>query len=127
MFKAIEICKPGVNYGKIGEVIHNHVSKYGYAICKYFTGHGIGKELHLAPYIYHSPGMTNAIMESGNVFTIEPIIMLQDAHELIYEWRDGWTVVAYSTPSAQWEHTIALHEDGPEILTLRKDEESLIK
>ena len=83
MFKAIEICKPGENYGKIGEVVTNYVSKHGYSVWKYFTGHGIGKDLHLAPYIYHSPGMTNAIMESGNVFTIEPIIMLSDAHDLI--------------------------------------------
>jgi len=63
-------------------------------------------------------------MEVGNVFTIEPIIMLHDAYNMIYEWRDGWTVVAHNTPSAQWEHIIAIHDDGPEIMTLRKDEES---
>lgn len=62
-------------------------------------------------------------MESGNVFTIEPIVMLNDPKDLIYEWRDKWTVIAHNTPSAQWEHTLALHDDGPEILTLRKDEE----
>jgi len=62
-------------------------------------------------------------MEVGNAFTIEPIIMLNDPNDMIYEWKDGWTMVAHNTPSAQWEHIIAIHDDGPEILTLRKDEE----
>ena len=63
-------------------------------------------------------------MEVGNVFTIEPIIMLYDPNDMIYEWRDGWTVVAHNTPSAQWEHTVVIQEDGAEILTWREGEES---
>lgn len=53
MFKAIEICKPGVPYSKIGEVIDDYVSKYSYVVCPFFTGHGIGSVLHLGPYVYH--------------------------------------------------------------------------
>lgn len=126
MYKAIEICKPGVSYNKIGEVIDEYAKKHGYVVCPHFTGHGIGQDLHCGPFVFHTPGRVNATMEVGNVFTIEPIIMLHDPQDLIYEWRDGWTIVAHNTPSAQWEHMVAIHDDGPEILTLREDEESLL-
>jgi methionyl aminopeptidase len=123
MYKAIEICKPGVQYNTIGEVINTYAIKHGYVVWPHFTGHGIGEELHCGPFVYHVPNTVTARMQVGNVFTIEPIIMLHDGNDMIYEWRDGWTILAQNTPSAQWEHTIAITEDGFEILTLREGEE----
>ena len=82
--------------------------------------------MHSGPFVYHVPDKVHDIMEVGNVFTIEPIIMMYDSSSMVYEWNDGWTVIAHNTPSAQWEHMVAIHDDGPEILTLREDEESLI-
>lgn len=124
MYKAIEICKPGVPYSKIGEVINDYAIKHNYVVCPHFTGHGIGQNLHEGPFVYHVPNNTADKMEVGNVFTIEPILMLHDPNDLIYSWRDNWTMIAHNTPSAQWEHMIAIHDDGPEIITLRKDEVS---
>ena len=122
MFKAIEICKPGVSYNEIGKAITEYVHKYNYTVCPHFTGHGIGQDLHNGPFVYHSINDVTDKMEVGNVFTIEPIVMLYDSIDMIYQWRDDWTIIAHNTPSAQWEHTIAIHDDGAEILTLRKDE-----
>jgi methionyl aminopeptidase len=122
LFKAIEICKPGTQYNKIGGIIFDYAKKHKYTVCPHFTGHGIGKDLHCGPFVYHVPNSITAKMEVGHVFTIEPIIMMYDTNDLIYQWGDDWTVVAHNTPSAQWEHTITIHDDGPEILTIRKDE-----
>ncbi len=54
-------------------------------------------------------------------FTIEPIIMLYP-YKKLYLWEDNWTVIAENNPSAQWEHSLLITENGVEILTLRQDE-----
>jgi len=64
-------------------------------------------------------------MLPGMAFTIEPILLLHNYREL-YIWEDDWTVVCPENPSAQWEHTILITDDGHEILTLREGEEKLL-
>lgn len=123
MYKAIEIWKPGVSYNKIGETIDAYAKKHSYHVCPFFTGHGIGKTLHLGPFVYHIPNNITTKMDVGHVFTIEPIIMMYNSNDMVYEWEDGWTIIAHNTPSAQWEHMVAIHDDGYEILTLRDGEE----
>lgn len=65
------------------------------------------------------------IMQPGMTFTIEPIILMRNPKNYSM-WKDGWTVVASDIPSAVWEHTILITENGHEILTLR-DGENIIK
>jgi len=126
MYKAINMCKPGVKISKIGEIIEEHASKFSYTVCNEFCGHGVGKELHMKPLVRHNNNDFNDdIMEPGMAFTIEPIILMHKYEEL-YMWEDNWTIIAPNNPSAQWEHTILITENGHEILTLRKGEEILI-
>ena len=64
---------------------------------------------------------TPDIMVPGMAFTIEPIIMMYPYDEL-YMWKDNWTIISENNPSAQWEHSILITDDGHEILTFRKGE-----
>lgn len=123
MFKAIQICKPGQSFKKIGEVIQEHANKHNFTVCEEFCGHGVGKELHMQPLVRHHSNDNNCkeIMVVGQAFTIEPIILMFPYNELIM-WEDDWTVVAPNNPSAQWEHCVLITENGYEILTKRNDE-----
>jgi len=82
-----------------------------------FVGHGIGKELHEDPEIpnYGNPG-TGPILKAGMVLAIEP--MVNAGGHAVKTLKDGWTVVtADRKPSAHFEHTVAVTEAGPVILT----------
>lgn len=125
MFKAIEICKPGVKFSEIGATIEDYATEHGYFVNREFGGHGIAHELHLAPLVYHyrSKQYTSEEMAPGMAFTIEPILMLQKNYDYV-QWDDGWTIHAPGVPSCQWEHIILITDDGHEILTLREGETS---
>ena len=87
-----------------------------------YCGHGIGRRFHDAPQVMHygRPGEGQRI-EAGMAFTIEPMINAGRRHVKLLP--DDWTVVTKDhRPSAQWEHTILVTEDGAEILTARLDE-----
>jgi len=122
MFKGIEVCKPGAFTGDIGYAIQTHAEKNHYSVVKNYCGHGIGKIYHEDPQITHFGNKGEGIkLEEGMVFTIEPMINLGSHKTKLL--KDGWTVVTEDGKlSAQWEHTIAITEDGYEILTLRKEE-----
>eukprot|EP00355_Strombidium_rassoulzadegani_P008917 CAMPEP_0168623506 /NCGR_PEP_ID=MMETSP0449_2-20121227/8865_1 /TAXON_ID=1082188 /ORGANISM="Strombidium rassoulzadegani, Strain ras09" /LENGTH=264 /DNA_ID=CAMNT_0008664899 /DNA_START=166 /DNA_END=960 /DNA_ORIENTATION=- len=126
MFKAIDICKPGVRYNEIGETIQNYADQFGYFVNREFGGHGIAHELHLAPLVYHhkTKSSSTAEMVPGMAFTIEPILMLGNRFQYV-QWEDGWTIHAPGMPSCQWEHIILItdSEKGHEILTWREGEE----
>lgn len=111
----------GNRLGDIGFHIQSHVEKNGYSVVREFTGHGIGMDMHEDPAILHygQKGRGMRIRE-GMVFTIEPMIN-QGGHELYVDQVNGWT--AYTRDgslSAQYEHTIAIGANGPEILTLQE-------
>jgi len=76
MNQAIKICGPGVPYSEIGKTIEKIAKDFGFSVCPFFTGHGIGPEMHMGPYVYHVANKDKAKMNVGNTFTIEPIIML---------------------------------------------------
>lgn len=119
---AIEECRPGHRVGDIGWAVQTHAEKYGYGIVQGYTGHGIGRNMHEAPQIpnYGRRG-TREKIRSGFVFAIEPMLNLGTAETRTLS--DGWTVVtADGLPSAHFEHTVAITEEGPEILTLTKDQ-----
>ena len=124
---AIEQCYPGKRLGDIGWAVQQHAEKYGYGIVQGYTGHGIGRNMHEAPQIpnYGKPG-TRETIRAGYVFAIEPMLNLGTAETRILS--DDWTVVtADGKFSAHSEHTVAITQEGPEILTLTKQQKKQLK
>lgn len=122
LFKGIEQVRPGGTLGDIGFHVHRHATRNNYSIVKEYCGHGIGREMHEAPEVLHfGKKGKGPKLEKGMVFTIEP--MLNQGSSKIHHLEDDWTVVTSDGKlSAQWEHTIAVTENGYEILTLRSEE-----
>lgn len=117
LYKGIEQAKIGNRLGDVAHAIQSHVEAKGYSVVRDFVGHGIGREIHEGPQVLHygNPGRGQRITE-GMVFTIEPMINIGDYHLIIDD--NGWTARTVDGElSAQYEHTIAITEDGPIILT----------
>jgi methionyl aminopeptidase len=123
-FKGIEQMKRGGRISDISSAIQGHVESQGFSVIRTFVGHGIGLSLHEEPQVpnFGIPGRGPKI-KPGLVLAIEPMIAVED-------WRveilaDDWTAVTRDRSlSAHFEHTVALTEDGVEILSLldqRKD------
>jgi methionyl aminopeptidase len=120
--RGIEAARAGNRVGDIGWAVQEHAEKFGYGIVRDYTGHGIGRRMHEAPQIpnYGRPG-TREKIRVGYCFAIEPMLNLGTPETRTLE--DKWTVVtADGRPSAHAEHTIAVTADGPEILTLTKEQ-----
>lgn len=119
--RAIEQCRPGKHLGDIGWAVQEHAEANGYSIVRDYVGHGIGRRMHEDPQIpnYGRPGLGQKI-KAGYVFAVEPMVNLGSLHTKVL--ADGWTVVTVDgQPSAHAEHTIAITEDGPEVLTLVRE------
>lgn len=119
--RAIEQCWPGKHLGDIGWAVQEHAEAHGYSIVRDYVGHGIGRKMHEDPQIpnYGKPGLGPKI-KAGYVFAIEPMVNLGTHHTKVL--KDGWTVVTMDgQPSAHVEHTIAITEEGPEVLTLVRE------
>ncbi len=108
----------GARLGDIGYVIQSLADKYGYGVVREYTGHGVGRELHEAPHVLHYGKANSGLrLKAGMVFTIEP--MLTAGSREIKIKKDGWTAVtADKSLCAQYEHTIAITNNGADILTL---------
>lgn len=121
MMAAIGVCRPGARMGDIGAVIEEMAHDHGYSVVHEYCGHGIGREFHEEPQVLHyGQRGTGVEMRPGMTFTIEPMINLGRRHCKLL--KDGWTVITRDgRPSAQFEHTILITEDGHEILTLDPD------
>ena len=116
--RAIEQCRPGKHLGDIGWAVQEHAEANGYSIVRDYVGHGIGRRMHEDPQIpnYGRPGLGQKI-KAGYVFAVEPMVNLGSHYTKVLS--DGWTVVTMDgQPSAHAEHTIAITEEGPEVLTL---------
>ena len=102
----------------MAEAINNHAMKNGYSIVREIGGHGVGLEFHEEPFVsYVTSKGTEMLMVPGMVFTIEPMVNMGKA-DIYIDDEDGWTVYTEDgKPSAQWEVTLAVTEDGYEILT----------
>jgi methionyl aminopeptidase len=114
---AIEQCRAGKHLGDIGWAVQSHAEQQGYSVVRDYVGHGIGRRMHEDPQIpnYGKPGKGPKI-KKGYVFAIEPMVNMGSYHTKTL--KDGWTVVTVDgMPSAHAEHTIAITEDGPEVLT----------
>jgi methionyl aminopeptidase len=113
----IAAAQPGHHFGDIGAAIQAYAEGQGYSVVREWGGHGIGRRLHEPPSVPHTgPAGTGARLRPGMVFTIEPMINAGKP-----EWHmlpDGWTVVTDDGAlSAQFEHTVAITPQGPEILS----------
>ncbi len=116
--RAIKAVKPGRQVNVIGRVIESYAKRFGYGVVRDFTGHGIGSSFHSGLIIPHyDEPHYDTVIEKGMTFTIEPMLCLGT-----YQWdmwADNWTVVTKDKkPSAQFEHTLLVTDDGAEILTL---------
>lgn len=113
----MKAAQPWSFVGEIGRAIEKHAHDNNYTVVRELAGHGVGNAFHEDPEINHyntrHPGM---LLVPGMVFTIEPMINMGVRNVFIDE-EDGWTVVTEDEmPSAQWEHTFLMTEEGLEIL-----------
>ena len=115
---AIEQIRDGNRLSDIGHAVQEVAEAAGYSVVREYVGHGIGTAMHEEPQIpnYGPPGK-GIKLKVGHVFAVEPMVNAGAPGTLLLD--DGWTVVtADGSLSAHFEHTIALTEDGPEVLTV---------
>lgn len=122
LYKGIEAAQVGNRIGDIGAAIQNYVEPKGYSVVREFVGHGIGPTMHEPPSVPHYGEADKGIrLKEGMTLTIEPMINTG-------EWKskmddNGWTARTIDGGlSCQYEHTIAITKNGPEILTKQKGE-----
>ncbi len=117
LMAAISICKPGTFMEEIGKTIEEIAKMRGCSVVDQFVGHGVGKEFHEPPQVYHHRASNKIPMAAGMTFTIEPMINA-GKKEAVIDTKNKWIAKTIDNkPSAQWEHTILITEDGAEILT----------
>lgn len=117
MLRGIRAALPGREVNIIGRAIESYAKRFDYGVVRDFTGHGVGTSFHSGLIIPHYDAPEyNTVIEPGMVFTVEPMLTL-GTHDWDL-WEDGWTVTTKDKSlTAQFEHTILITEDGPEILT----------
>jgi len=120
--KGIEVCRPGNHVGAIGEAIQTYAEKKGYSVVREYGGHGIGRQLWEEPFVPHiGPANRGPVMRSGLVLNIEPMINIGESDTRLMP--DEWSVeTADGSLSAQFEHTVVITDNGPEILTVLAEE-----
>jgi methionyl aminopeptidase len=117
--RAIEQVKVGGRLSDIGHAVQAHVEAHGFSVVREFVGHGIGERLHEEPQIpnYGQPGRGPKLAE-GMVLAIEPMVAMGKPDVKVL--GDGWTAVTKDgSLAAHFEHTVAVTENGPEVLTSR--------
>jgi methionyl aminopeptidase len=119
MWRGIRAALAGKRLGDVGAAIQTYVEENGCSIVREWTGHGVGEKLHEDPSVPHfgKPG-AGILLRPGFIFTIEPMVNAGD-YATVLDKKDGWTVrTADGSLSAQFEHSIVITDNGPEILTL---------
>lgn len=118
LMAGIEMVKPGNTLGDVGHAIQKLAEAHRFSVVRDFCGHGLGRVFHAPPSVMHigRPG-EGTVLEPGMFFTIEP--MINAGHYATKVLADGWTAVTRDRSlSAQFEHTLAVTDDGCEIFTL---------
>lgn len=118
LHRGIEAARPGARLGDVGHAIESHVVAHGFSVVRDLVGHGVGRAMHEEPQVpnYGHPG-TGVRLKPGMTIAIEP--MVNAGRSDVRTLDDEWTVAtADGTLSAHFEHTIAITQDGPVILTL---------
>lgn len=117
LYEGMKNARPGKKLGDISFAVQSYVEKNGFSVIREFTGHGIGKNLHEDPPIPNFGRLGTGIpIEKGMTFAIEPMVSMGSYEVEVLS--DGWTTITKDkTLSAHFEHTIAVTENGPEILS----------
>ncbi|MGI9953029.1 type I methionyl aminopeptidase [Moorellaceae bacterium AZ2] len=118
LWKGIRCAIVGNRLSDISHAIQSHVEKEGFSVVRDYVGHGIGRQMHEEPQVpnFGSPGR-GPRLRPGMTLAIEPMVNAGSYQVMTRE--DGWTVVtADGRPSAHFEHTVAITDNGPEVLTL---------
>jgi len=116
--KGIEKMRPGNRTGDVSSSIQQHVEYNGYYVTRVYTGHGVGMQMHEGPQVpnYGNPGK-GVLLRSGMTIALEPMVLVGTAQTKVLP--DKWTVVsADGSLTAHFEHSVAITDDGPVILTL---------
>jgi methionyl aminopeptidase len=116
---AIEECRAGRRLSDVSHAVQAHVEQHGFSVVRAFVGHGIGRALHEDPQIpnFGDPGR-GPQLRPGMVLAIEPMVTMGSWEVKVLD--DGWTAVTRDgSLAAHFEHTIAVTETGPEVLTSR--------
>lgn len=118
LWAGIDAMWPGRRLHEIGKAVQEVAEQAGFSVVREYVGHAIGTEMHEDPQVpNYWPGAPGPMLKIGNVFAVEPMVNLgTPATRLL---KDGWTVVtADGKLSAHFEHTIAVTEEGPVVLTV---------
>ena len=127
LYKGIEKAVVGNRIGDIGFAIQNYVEGFNYTVVRELVGHGVGANLHESPEVpnYGKRGK-GPVLKEGMVIAIEPMINLGTRY--VVQESDGWTIRTKDRePSAHFEHTVAIRDGQPEILTTHKFIEEVYK
>ena len=118
LWAGIEVMREGNRLHDIGREVQRVAEAAGYSVVRKYVGHAIGTAMHEEPQVpNYWPGNPGPKLKVGNVYAIEPMVNMGGPDTI--ELDDGWSVItADGTLSAHFEHSIAITEDGPEVLTL---------
>ncbi len=118
LYEGISMMRSGNRTGDVSAAIQRFVESKGYHVTREYTGHGVGKNMHEGPQVpnYGTPGR-GFVLRPGVTIALEPMVLVGTAKTKVMS--DKWTVVSFDNSlTAHFEHTIAVTEDGPWILTL---------
>jgi len=118
MEAGIREARPWGFLGDVGQAVNDHATENGYSVVREIGGHGVGIEFHEEPWVsFVTKRGTEMLLVPGMVFTIEPMINA-GRHDIYLDEKNNWTIYTKDgKKSAQWEVTVAITEDGNEILS----------
>ncbi len=121
MWAGIDAARAGNRLGDIGNAIQQHAEAAGYGVVREYVGHGIGRTMHEEPNVpNYGRKHTGVLLEQGMVLAIEPMINM--GTRKTKQMPDGWLVVTRDgKPSAHFEKTVAITDEGPRLLTVEPD------
>ena len=125
LWAGIQAARPGARLSDISNAIQMCAEPEGYSLVREYVGHGIGRDMHEDPQVpnFGPPGR-GPVLKKGMVLALEPMVNVGDCHTKQHD--DHWTVSTLDgSLSAHFEHTIAITDAGPVVLTLRSDEREL--
>ena len=121
LYKAIEVVKPGGRVSDIGHAVQSHVEAHGFSVVREFVGHGVGQQMHEDPQVpnFCTPAFRknhDFELEPGLVIAVEPMVNM--GTKKVRVLADSWTQATVDgQPSAHFEHTVAITDTGPVVLT----------
>lgn len=122
LYEGLNVIKSGITLNEVCKTIEKNANKHGYGVIKELTGHGVGYDFHEDPYIpnYSNKDSESIILKSGMTLAIEPMFSLNK--EEVWMLENGWTISTIDkSPTAHFEHTILVTDNGYEILTGKRE------